>query len=102
MIRFATIVNIVSRPPPARAYVSASDNRYHHRHVLMKSRIVSTTGDWRFGCLEASGHGADVDGTLFQPLNSLPIFQSAEACYNFIALLNYKRGEHTRLICVPR
>ena len=43
-----------------------------------------------------------VYGTLFQPLNHLPTFQSAEACHNFIALLNYKGDEHTRLICVPR
>ena len=45
---------------------------------------------------------AAFNGTLFQPLNNLPTFQSAEACYNFIALLNYKVDEHTRLICVPR
>jgi hypothetical protein len=45
---------------------------------------------------------AAFNGTLFQPLNHLPTFQSAEACYNFIALLNYKGDEHTRLICVPR
>jgi hypothetical protein len=42
------------------------------------------------------------NGTLFQPRNDLPTFQSAEACYNFIALLNYKRDEHARMICVPR
>jgi hypothetical protein len=45
---------------------------------------------------------AAFNGTLFQPLNHLPTFQSAEACYNFIALINYKGDEHTRLICVPR
>src|SRR5215472_4097934 len=45
---------------------------------------------------------AAFNGTLFQPLNHLPTFQSAEACYNFIALLNYKGDEQTRLICVPR
>ena len=45
---------------------------------------------------------AAFNGTLFQPLNHLPTFQSAEACYNFIALLNYKADEHTRMICVPR
>src|SRR5262245_22324229 len=37
------------------------------------------------------------NGTLFQPLNHLPTFQSAEACYNFIALLNYKGDEHTKI-----
>ena len=36
---------------------------------------------------------AAFNGTLFQPLNHLPTFQSAEACYNFIALLNYKGDE---------
>jgi hypothetical protein len=45
---------------------------------------------------------AAFNGTLFQPLNNLPTFQRPEACYNFIALLNYKGDEHTRLICVPR
>ena len=42
------------------------------------------------------------NGTLFQPLNDLPTFQSAEACDNFIALLNYKGDDRTRMICVPR
>jgi hypothetical protein len=42
------------------------------------------------------------NGTLFQPLTDLPIFQSAEACYNFIALLNHKEDDRTRMICVPR
>ena len=41
------------------------------------------------------------NGTLFQPLNHLPTFQSVEACYNFIALLNRKEDEHTRMICMP-
>jgi len=45
---------------------------------------------------------AAFNGTLFQPLNHLPTFQGDQACYNFIALLNYKGDEHTRLICVPR
>ena len=34
---------------------------------------------------------AAFNGTLSQPLNHLPTFQSAEAGYNFIALLNYKQ-----------
>ena len=54
------------------------------------------------GCMTWMIFLAAFNGTLFQPLHHLPTFQSAEACYNFIALLNYKGDEGTRLICVPR
>src|SRR5262245_56264985 len=81
--------------------------------ATMRSRSVTavavTAATWSAVKRYSSGGQHDwmiflaaFNGTLFQPLNHLPTFQSAEACYNFIALLNYKGDEHTRLICVPR
>jgi hypothetical protein len=41
------------------------------------------------------------NGTLFAPLTGLPRFESAQACYNFIALTQKQRDDGTRVICVP-